>query len=70
MHLLSSYLEVSTAKTSSMDQGAIEHLSRRQKFSQWIEELSRSYRDCDKKKLKSSIDKPSVKRCRGVVEIF
>jgi len=43
-----------------MDRGAIEQLSRRHKLSQWIEELSRSYRDCDKKKLKSSIDKLGI----------
>ena len=43
MQLSSSYLEVSTAKRGSMDQGAIEHLSRRQKLSRWIKELSRSY---------------------------
>ena len=69
MYLSGSYLEVSTAKSGSMDRGATEHLSRRQKLSRWIEELSRSYRDCDKKKLKSSIDSLSVKRCRGAIEI-
>ena len=52
MHLSSSYPEVSTAKKGLMDRGAIEHLSRRQKLSWWIKELSRSYRDCGKKKLK------------------
>ena len=52
-----------------MDRGAIGQLLRRQKLSRWIEELLRSCRDCDKKKLKNSIDKPSVKRCQGAVEI-
>ena len=52
-----------------MDRGAIEHLLRRQKLSRWIEELPRSYQDCDKKKPKSSINKPGVERCRGAVEI-
>ena len=56
-------------KKSSMDRGAIEQLSRRQKLSQWIEDLSRSYQDCDKKKLKSSIDSLSVKSYREAIEI-
>ena len=43
MHLSRSYLKVSTAKRGSMDRGVIEHLSRRQKLSRWINELSRSY---------------------------
>ena len=54
----------------------------RQKEARWIEELSRGQelfrsihlaiercQDCDKKKLKSSIDKPHVERCRRAVEI-
>ena len=40
-----------------------------QKEARWIEELSRSCRDCDKKKLKSSIDKPGIERCQEAVEI-
>ena len=52
--------QVSRAKRSSMDRRAIKQLSRRQKLSRWIEELLRSCRDCNKKKLKSSIDKPGV----------
>ena len=52
-----------------MDRGAIKHLSRRKKLYRWIEELSSSYQDCDKKKLKSSIDSLAVERCRGAVEI-
>ena len=47
----------------------IEHLSSRHKLSQWIENLSRSYQDCDKKKLKSSIDSLVVERCPAAVEI-
>ena len=47
----------------------IEHLSSRQKLSRWIENLSRSYQDCDKKKLKSSIDSLAVERCPAAVEI-
>ena len=47
MQLLSRCLEVSTAKRSLMDQGAIEQLSRRQKLSRWIEVLSTSCRDYD-----------------------
>ena len=69
MQLLSRCPEESTAKKGSMDRGAIEQLSRRQKLSQWIEELSRSYRDCNKKKLKISIDKLGIERCRGTVKI-
>ena len=55
-------------KPTSMDQEAIEYLSRRQKLSRWIEKLLRNYRDCNKKKLKSSIDSIAVERCRGAVE--
>ena len=69
MHLSNSYPEVSIAKTGSMDRRVIKHLSRRQKLSRWIEELSRSYRDCDKKKLKSLIDSLAIERCREAVEI-
>ena len=69
IHLSRSYLEVSTAKINSMDLGAIEHLSRRQKLSRWIEELLRGYQDCDKKKLKSLIDSLAIERYRGAVEI-
>ena len=47
---------------TSMDRTAIEQLSRRQKHSQWIEKLSRSYRDCDKDQLKISIDKLGVEK--------
>ena len=38
-------------------------LSTIQKFSQWIEVAIERYRECDKKKLKNSIDKPGVERC-------
>ena len=37
-------------KPTSMDQKSIKHLSRRRKLSRWIENLSKSYQDCDKKK--------------------
>ena len=47
---------------TSMDRTAIEQLSRRQKHSQWIEKLSRSYRDYDKDQLKISIDKLGVEK--------
>ena len=63
MQLLSKCLEVFTTKRSSMDQETIEKLLRRQKLSRWIEVLLRSCRDCDKKKLKSSIDKLGIERC-------
>ena len=39
------------------------------KEARWIEELSRSCRDCDKKKLKSSIDKPGIEGCQEAVKI-
>ena len=54
---------------TSMDRTTIKLLSRRQKLSRWIKELSRNCRDCDKKKLKSSIDKPGIERCQGAVKI-
>ena len=49
-------------KPTSMDQEAIEYLSRRQKLSRWIEKLLRSYRDCNKKKLKCLIDKLGIEK--------
>ena len=36
-----------------------------QKFAQSIDQMSRRYWDCDKKKLGSSTDKPSIKRFRA-----
>ena len=51
---------------------AIEHVSlgvHSKKEARWIEELSRSCRDCDKKKLKSSIDKPGIEGCQEAVKI-
>ena len=45
----------------------IEQLSRRQKLSRWIEKLSRSYRDCNKEKLKNLNRQPS---CREVLKSY
>ena len=56
-------------KPTSMDRPAIEHLLSKQKVSWWIEELLRSNRDCDKKKLKSSIDSLDIEKCREAVQI-
>ena len=53
--------QVSRAKRSSMDRRAIKQLSRRQKLSRWIEVLSRSCWDCNKKKMKSSIENLVIK---------
>ena len=61
--------QVSKAKRSSMDQGSVEKLSRGQKLSRSIDLAIERCRDCDKKQLKSSIDKLGIKRCRGAVEI-
>ena len=43
---------------------AIEELSSIQKFSRWIEVAIKSYRECDKKKLKSSIGRIAIERYR------
>ena len=47
----------------------VEKLLRRQKHSRSIDLAIERCQDCDKKKLKSSIDKPHVERCRRAVEI-
>ena len=39
-------------KPTFMDQTAIKHRSSRQKVSRWIKNLLRSYRECNKKKIK------------------
>ena len=54
---------------TSMDRTAIEKLSRRQELSRLIHLVIDRCRDCDKKQLKSSTDKPGIERCREVVEI-
>ena len=46
------YREVSIAKESRWIEEAIERLLSNQKVSRWIKQLSRSYRECDKKQLK------------------
>ena len=56
-------------KPTSIDRPAIEHLSRGQKVARSIDLAIKRCRDCDKKQLKSSIEKLGVKRCRGAVEI-
>ena len=50
-------------KPTSMDRTAIKHLSRRQKVPRWIENLSRSYRYCDKESTKRLDRQPT---CREV----
>ena len=52
-----------------MDRTAIEKLSKGRKVSRSIDLAIERCQDCDKKQLKSSIYKLSVKRCQGVVEI-
>ena len=49
--------------------GGVKQVSSRQKLSRSIHQLSRSYRDCDKKKLKISIDSLAVERCRDAVKL-
>ena len=48
---------------------AVKELSRGQKLSQSIHLAIERCRDCEKKQLKSSIDKLGIERCRGAVEI-
>ena len=50
-------------KRGSMDREGIENLLGIQKLSRWIKQLLRSYRECDKKKLKGLDRQPS---CREV----
>ena len=52
-----------------MDRGSVEELSRGHKVAQWIDLAIERCRDCDKKKLKSSIDKLGVERCQEAIEI-
>ena len=47
------------SKRVSMDREAIEHLLSIQRVSRWIKQLSRSYQECDKKKLKWLDRQPS-----------
>ena len=49
-----------------MDQGSIKELSRGQKLSRLIDLAIERFQDCDKKQLKSSIDKLGIERCRAV----
>ena len=60
---------MSKAKKCSMDQGSVEELSKGQKVSRSIYLAIERCEDCDKKQLKSSIDKLGIERCRGAVEI-
>ena len=64
MQLSSKCPEVSTAKRSSMDRRAIEEIETFSMDRDAIKKLSRLRLE----KLKSSIDKLSVERCRGAVE--
>ena len=57
--------EVSMAKEAQR----IEELSRGHKLSRSIHLAIERCQDCDKKQLKSSIDKLGIERCRGAVEI-
>ena len=52
-----------------MDRTTIEKLSRGQKLSWSIHLAIERCRDCDKQQQKGSIDKLSIERCRGAVEI-
>ena len=52
-----------------MDRGSVEELSRGQKLSRSIHLTIERCRDCDKKQLKSLIDKLGVERCQGFVEV-
>ena len=61
--------EKNACKRISMDQEAVEKLSRGYKVSRSIDLAIERCRDCDKKQLKSSIEKPGVKRCRGTIKI-
>ena len=47
---------------------AIEELSRGQKVARSINLANERYRDCDKKKLKSSIDSLAVERCQAAIK--
>ena len=47
-----SYRATIEQKPTSMNRTAIKHLSRGQKVPRWIENLLRSYRDCDKENTK------------------
>ena len=67
-----SYRELSRGvhnKTRSMDRGGIEELSRGQELSQSIHLAIERCQDCDKKQLKSLIDRLGIERCRGAFEI-
>ena len=52
-----------------MDQGSVEELSKGQKLSRSIHLAIESCRDCDKKQLKSSTDKPGIEWCQGSIEV-
>ena len=56
-------------KPTSMDRRSVKELSRGQKVSRSINLAIERCRDCDKKKLKTSTDKPGVERCRASVEV-
>ena len=72
-----------TEKNTLMDQEAIKNLSAKQKVSQWIEKLSRSYRDkiqkarwienairsVEKRKKKGLIEENLSRICREVVKL-
>ena len=56
-------------KPTSMDWETIEHLSRRQELSRSIHLAIERCWDCDKNQLKSSTNKPGVKRYQGSIEV-
>ena len=56
-------------KISSMDRGGIKELSKGQELSRSIHLAIKRCQDCDKKQLKSSIDKPGIERCRDCLKI-
>ena len=69
MQLSSRCPKVSTTKQARWIKVAVKELSRGQKLSRSIHLAIERCRDCDKKQLKSSIDKPSIERCRGAIEV-
>ena len=57
------------SKASSMDQGGIKELLKRQEISRLIHLAIERCRDCDKNQLKISTDRLGIERCRVGVEI-
>ena len=60
---------MSTTKQARWIEVAVKELSKGQKLSRSIHLAIERCQDCDKKQLKSSIDKLGIERCRGAIEI-